>query len=79
LSISEVSEKDMRNLRGPEIAMILQEPMAHLNPVFTVGYQIGESLARHRHLKQDELQRDKRCPKGSSDTEPVEDKRQLPI
>ncbi len=58
LTGSEVSEKDMRNLRGPEIAMIFQEPMAHLNPVFTVGYQIGESLARHRHIKQDELQRE---------------------
>jgi oligopeptide/dipeptide ABC transporter ATP-binding protein len=40
----------MRLVRGREIAMIFQEPMTSLNPVFTVGAQIGEILALHRGL-----------------------------
>ena len=42
-----LSEKELSELRGPEIAMIFQEPMTSLNPVFTVGNQIGESIRRH--------------------------------
>ncbi|MCA1245978.1 ABC transporter ATP-binding protein [Massilia sp. MS-15] len=38
---------ERRKLCGKEIAMIFQEPMSSLNPVFTVGYQIGEVLRRH--------------------------------
>jgi oligopeptide/dipeptide ABC transporter ATP-binding protein len=41
----------MRRVRGGEIAMIFQEPMTSLNPVFTVGSQIGEILALHRGLR----------------------------
>ena len=41
----------MRQIRGAEIGMIFQEPMTSLNPVFTVGDQIGESLGLHRHLR----------------------------
>src|SRR5207237_3902062 len=37
-------------LRGAEIAMIFQEPMTSLNPVFTVGFQIGEVLRKHLGL-----------------------------
>ena len=37
----------MQKLRGAEIAMIFQEPMSSLNPVFTVGFQIGEVLRKH--------------------------------
>jgi peptide/nickel transport system ATP-binding protein len=37
----------MRNLRGNRLAMIFQEPMTSLNPVFTIGDQIGEALLRH--------------------------------
>ncbi|MCO6740536.1 ATP-binding cassette domain-containing protein, partial [Streptomyces sp. CHA15] len=36
-------EKRMRDIRGNEIAMIFQEPMTSLNPVFTIGNQIGEA------------------------------------
>ncbi|MDX9828491.1 MAG: ABC transporter ATP-binding protein [Spirochaetia bacterium] len=40
-------EAEMEKLRGREIGMVFQEPMTSLNPVFTVGRQIGESLAIH--------------------------------
>ena len=43
-------EREMRRLRGNEIGMIFQEPMTALNPVLTVGRQIGESLRLHRGL-----------------------------
>ncbi|PLR91591.1 ABC transporter ATP-binding protein [Bacillus sp. T33-2] len=45
------SKKEIRQVRGNEIAMIFQEPMTSLNPVFTVGDQIAESLRYHRGLK----------------------------
>nr|WP_206699143.1 ABC transporter ATP-binding protein [Brevibacillus agri] len=40
-------EKRMRDIRGNEIAMIFQEPMTSLNPVFTIGNQIGEAVRLH--------------------------------
>jgi oligopeptide/dipeptide ABC transporter ATP-binding protein len=43
-------EAEMRTVRGARIAMIFQEPMTALNPVFTVGDQIGEVLTVHRNL-----------------------------
>ncbi|WP_062206516.1 ABC transporter ATP-binding protein [Aureimonas sp. AU12] len=43
-------ERRMRDVRGNEIAMIFQEPMTSLNPVFTIGRQISEVLVRHRGL-----------------------------
>ena len=42
------SEERMRHIRGNDIAMIFQEPMTSLNPVFTVGDQIMESLRLHQ-------------------------------
>jgi oligopeptide/dipeptide ABC transporter ATP-binding protein len=45
------SEKEMKTIRGNKIAMIFQEPMTSLNPVFTIGSQIGESLKIHQKLK----------------------------
>jgi peptide/nickel transport system ATP-binding protein len=44
-------EAAMRNVRGRRIAMIFQEPATSLNPVITVGHQIGEVLARHGGLR----------------------------
>src|SRR5450830_2082739 len=43
--------ESLRKIRGAKIAMIFQEPMTSLNPVLTVGYQIGESLTTHLGLK----------------------------
>ncbi|MGE5511845.1 MAG: ABC transporter ATP-binding protein [Bacteroidota bacterium] len=45
-----LSEREMQDLRGNRVAMIFQEPMTSLNPSYTVGDQIGESLQRHRGL-----------------------------
>lgn len=45
-----LSEAEMRRIRGNEISMIFQEPMTSLNPVFTVGQQIGEAVIRHQGL-----------------------------
>jgi peptide/nickel transport system ATP-binding protein len=45
-----VSQKEMRRIRGNEISMIFQEPMTSLNPVLTVGWQIGETLRLHQGL-----------------------------
>ncbi len=47
--------ESLRKIRGAKIAMIFQEPMTSLNPVLTVGYQIGESLTTHLGLKGDGL------------------------
>ena len=48
--LSALSEREMRDIRGAQIAMIFQEPMTSLNPVYRVGDQVGESLRRHRGL-----------------------------
>jgi dipeptide transport system ATP-binding protein len=45
-----MSARDRRQLAGKDIAMIFQEPMTSLNPCFTVGFQIGESLKTHLGL-----------------------------
>ncbi|MDT5159538.1 MAG: peptide/nickel transport system ATP-binding protein [Acidobacteriota bacterium] len=45
-----VSEERMREIRGDDIAMIFQDPMTSLNPVYTVGEQIAEALRLHRGL-----------------------------
>ncbi len=49
-NLLQVSQKDMRSIRGKDIAMIFQEPMTSLNPVFTVGDQICEVLILHEKM-----------------------------
>ncbi|MGH3447308.1 MAG: ABC transporter ATP-binding protein [Nocardioidaceae bacterium] len=52
--ISGLSQREMRRIRGRDISMVFQEPMTSLNPVFTIGYQIGEVLRRHEGLSRSE-------------------------
>jgi oligopeptide/dipeptide ABC transporter ATP-binding protein len=49
-----LSNEEMRKIRGNEISMIFQEPMTSLNPVFTVGNQIGEAISLHQGLAKKE-------------------------
>jgi peptide/nickel transport system ATP-binding protein len=49
--LTALSHEQMRDIRGKRIGMIFQEPMTSLNPVLTVGHQIGESLSVHLGLK----------------------------
>ena len=54
-NLLKLSEKEMRAIRGGQIAMIFQEPMTSLNPSYTVGYQINEVLELHQpHLSKKE-------------------------
>ena len=49
-NLLELSEPAMRAVRGAEIAMIFQEPMTSLNPLFTIGDQIAEAIRLHREV-----------------------------
>ncbi|WP_244849964.1 dipeptide ABC transporter ATP-binding protein [Caballeronia sp. SL2Y3] len=49
LDLARASSATMRGVRGADIAMIFQEPMTSLNPVFTVGDQIAEAIALHQN------------------------------
>ncbi len=49
-----LNDKDLRAIRGNRIAMIFQEPMTSLNPIFTVGYQIREVLRVHRDVSKNQ-------------------------
>ena len=53
----ELSERQMRRIRGNRISMIFQEPMTSLNPVFTVGEQVGEVICLHQHISRKETRR----------------------
>ncbi|HOX54567.1 MAG: ABC transporter ATP-binding protein [Candidatus Omnitrophica bacterium] len=50
--IFELSENQMRTIRGKEISMVFQEPLTSLNPLFTIGFQIAEVLKLHTEIKQ---------------------------
>ena len=49
-NITALREKEMRKIRGKEIAMIFQEPMTSLNPLFTIGNQLTEALLIHQKM-----------------------------
>ena len=55
-NLLECSDAEMRGIRGKDISMIFQEPMTSLNPVLTVGRQIGESLVLHEGLSRREAE-----------------------
>ncbi|MEO4053797.1 ABC transporter ATP-binding protein [Solibacillus sp. CAU 1738] len=50
VDLAKVSESQYRKLRGNDVAMIFQEPLTSLNPLFTVGNQISESIKLHQGL-----------------------------
>jgi len=50
----ELDEKEMRKIRGKKISMIFQEPMTSLDPVFTIGHEIVESIQLHQGLGKEE-------------------------
>jgi len=53
-NLLELSEKELRDYRGNRLSMIFQEPISSLNPVFTIGEQIGEALRTHKSISKDE-------------------------
>ena len=59
LDLLTISSRERRKIIGKDISMIFQEPMSSLNPCFTVGFQIGESLKQHMGL--DRKARKRRC------------------
>ncbi len=58
-NLLDLKESEMQRIRGNQIAMVFQEPLTSLNPVFTVGDQIGEAIAVHEDVDADELR--ERC------------------
>jgi oligopeptide/dipeptide ABC transporter ATP-binding protein len=53
-SLLELTEREMARLRGSRISMIFQEPLASLNPVFSIGVQVAETFRAHQELERDE-------------------------
>lgn len=56
-NLLELSENEMRKIRGKEIAMIFQEPIVALNPVFTIGDQIMEAIILHQNVSEKEARK----------------------
>ena len=54
--INDMTEKEMQKMRGNEVAIIFQDPMTSLNPVYTIGNQIREVLKLHTDKSRDEIQ-----------------------
>ncbi len=57
IDLLSASEAQMRRIRGARISMVMQDPKFSLNPVMTVGEQIGEALAVHEHLPRRQIRR----------------------
>ena len=53
-NLADLSEKEMRKVRGNDIAMVFQEPMTSLNPVFKIGAQVSEAIRIHRKVSKKE-------------------------
>ena len=56
IDLLKISEEEMRKFRGNDIAMIFQEPMTSLNPVFTCGDQVMEAIMLHQKLNKSEAE-----------------------
>jgi peptide/nickel transport system ATP-binding protein len=55
--LASLSRKDLRQFRGGKIAMIFQEPMTSLNPVYTIGFQLVEAIRQHSAVTEAEAKR----------------------
>ncbi len=53
-NLLELDEREIRKIRGRDIAMVFQDPMTSLNPVYTVGFQIVEALKLHKNMNDKE-------------------------
>jgi oligopeptide/dipeptide ABC transporter ATP-binding protein len=53
-NLADLSDKEMRHVRGNDIAMVFQEPMTSLNPVFKIGAQVAEAIRIHRNVSKKE-------------------------
>lgn len=51
IDLLKLSEEKLREIRGKEIAYIFQDPAAALNPLYTIGYQVGETMVEHKTVK----------------------------
>jgi peptide/nickel transport system ATP-binding protein len=52
--LTQLSQKEMNQIRGNEISMIFQEPMSALNPVLTIGHQLIEQIRKHKKVRRKE-------------------------
>ncbi len=57
VNLLHLSDEEIRKYRGNKIAMIFQEPMTSLNPVFTCGYQVQEAIMLHRKVNKEEAKK----------------------
>jgi len=51
INLLELSDEELRRIRGKEIAYIFQDPAAALDPLYTIGHQIGETMIEHKTVK----------------------------
>ena len=65
-NLLDLNEEAMQKIRGNQIAMVFQEPLTSLNPVFTIGDQIGESIKIHEQIEPEALEQ--RCIRLLKDT-----------
>lgn len=61
LDLTQADDETLRAIRGNEIAMIFQEPMTSLNPVFTIGNQIAETLVLHQGMSSSQARKQARA------------------
>ncbi len=54
-NLLQLDDEAMQHIRGNHIAMVFQEPLTSLNPVFTIGDQIGEAIRIHKHVDENEI------------------------
>jgi len=57
-NLIEISDEEMRQLRGKEISMIFQDPMTSLNPVYTIGDQVSEAIRSHQDISRTQAMRE---------------------